>query len=105
MHRRQPARDLGDSAHVDDLAVARQVQRALLPEASGPIASAFDMAIFHKQLAQVGGDYYDFFYLPGERHAIGVGRIAHAVVGGSYVRHPSHGGARAFRDALVELLA
>ncbi|MGK4006576.1 SpoIIE family protein phosphatase [Sorangium sp. So ce1036] len=56
----------------DDLAVARQVQRALLPEASGAIASAFDMAIFHKQLAQVGGDYYDFFYLPGERHAIGV---------------------------------
>jgi phosphoserine phosphatase RsbU/P len=56
----------------DDLAVARQVQRALLPEASGAISSAFDMAIHHKQLQQVGGDYYDFFFLSGERHAIGV---------------------------------
>ncbi len=38
------------------------------------------------------------------RHAVAVGRVAHAVLGGHYVRHPSHGGARAFRAGLVESL-
>jgi uracil-DNA glycosylase len=37
------------------------------------------------------------------RRAVGVGRVAHAVLGGPYVRHPSHGGARAFRDGLRRL--
>lgn len=37
------------------------------------------------------------------RHVIPIGRVAHAVVGGAYVRHPSHGGAAAFRAGL-ELL-
>jgi uracil-DNA glycosylase len=32
---------------------------------------------------------------------IAVGRLAHAVAGGTYVRHPSHGGAAAFREALA----
>jgi uracil-DNA glycosylase len=40
---------------------------------------------------------------PGRR-VIAVGRLAHGVLGGPYVRHPSHGGAAAFRDALVQLL-
>jgi hypothetical protein len=35
------------------------------------------------------------------RRAIAVGRLAHAVVGGPYVRHPSHGGAADFRDGLL----
>ena len=37
------------------------------------------------------------------RRVIAVGRIAHEALGGAYVRHPSHGGARAFaeRPALV----
>jgi uracil-DNA glycosylase len=30
------------------------------------------------------------------RRAIAVGRLAYSVLGGSYVRHPSHGGASAF---------
>jgi Uracil DNA glycosylase superfamily len=38
------------------------------------------------------------------RRTIAVGRVAHAVVGGAYVRHPSHGGARAFRAGLIESL-
>jgi uracil-DNA glycosylase len=38
------------------------------------------------------------------RHAVAVGRVAHAVLGGHYVRHPSHGGAQAFRAGLVESL-
>jgi uracil-DNA glycosylase len=39
------------------------------------------------------------------RRVIAVGRLAEAVLGAPAVRHPSHGGARAFRDGLVQLLA
>ena len=35
------------------------------------------------------------------RTAIAVGRVAHSVLGGRYVRHPSHGGASAFRAGLL----
>jgi hypothetical protein len=38
------------------------------------------------------------------RRIVPVGRIAHAALGGAYLRHPSHGGARPFRTGLVELL-
>jgi uracil-DNA glycosylase len=39
------------------------------------------------------------------RRVIAVGRLAHARLGGPYVRHPSHGGARDFRYGLVTALA
>jgi hypothetical protein len=35
------------------------------------------------------------------RQTIAVGRLAHAVLGGRYVRHPSHGGSDAFRSGLL----
>jgi uracil-DNA glycosylase len=38
------------------------------------------------------------------RRAVAVGRLAHAVLGGPYVRHPSHGGAAAFRAGLEAVL-
>jgi uracil-DNA glycosylase len=38
------------------------------------------------------------------RRAVPVGRLAHGVLGGEYVRHPSHGGARGFRDGLRRIL-
>ena len=38
------------------------------------------------------------------RRVVSVGRIAHAALGGVRVRHPSHGGAAAFRDGLAALL-
>jgi uracil-DNA glycosylase len=41
---------------------------------------------------------------PGRR-VVAVGRLAHAVLGGPYVRHPSHGGARAFRETLGTCLS
>jgi hypothetical protein len=37
------------------------------------------------------------------RRAIGVGRLAHGVLGDPYVRHPSHGGARTFGAAMQKL--
>lgn len=38
------------------------------------------------------------------RRTVAVGRLAHARLGGPYVRHPSHGGATAFRYGLVTAL-
>jgi uracil-DNA glycosylase len=38
------------------------------------------------------------------RRVIAVGRVAHAALGGEYVRHPSHGGAILFAAALRDLL-
>jgi hypothetical protein len=38
------------------------------------------------------------------RHLVPVGRLAHARLGGRYVRHPSHGGAAAFRCGLLDCL-
>ena len=35
------------------------------------------------------------------RRSIAVGRVAHSVLGGAYVRHPSHGGAAAFRSGVL----
>jgi hypothetical protein len=38
------------------------------------------------------------------RRVVAVGRLAHAALGGAYVRHPSHGGANAFRAGLANSL-
>jgi uracil-DNA glycosylase len=42
--------------------------------------------------------------LAGDRLVVPVGRLAHARLGGTYVRHPSHGGAAAFRAGLLDSL-
>ena len=42
--------------------------------------------------------------LAAGRRVVAVGRLAQAVSGGAYVRHPSHGGAAAFRAGLAEAL-
>jgi len=39
------------------------------------------------------------------RRVVAVGRLAAAVLDAPYVRHPSHGGARAFADGLRHMLA
>lgn len=56
----------------DDLAVAHNVQTALLPRMFGEMDAELDLAVYHKQLTEVGGDYYDFFRLPNNRYAVGV---------------------------------
>jgi uracil-DNA glycosylase len=42
--------------------------------------------------------------LAAGRLIVAVGRIAHAAVGGHYVRHPSHGGAGAFARGLRDVI-
>ena len=39
------------------------------------------------------------------RRVVAVGRLAHTRLGGPYLRHPSHGGASAFRAGLAAVLA
>jgi uracil-DNA glycosylase len=39
------------------------------------------------------------------RRVVPVGRLAHAALGGEYVRHPSHGGAARFREGLRRIAA
>jgi hypothetical protein len=38
------------------------------------------------------------------RRVVAIGRLAHVRLGGPYVRHPSHGGAAAFRAGLAQTL-
>jgi hypothetical protein len=42
--------------------------------------------------------------LAAGRHVVAVGRLAHAVTGAPYVRHPSHGGAADFRAGMLAAL-
>ena len=42
--------------------------------------------------------------LAAGRRVLAIGRLAHSRLGGPYVRHPSHGGAAAFRAGLVAAL-
>ncbi len=56
----------------EDLSVAEKIQNGLLPELPDQMAREMDLAVYHKQLLQVGGDYYDFFKTCSGRHAIGM---------------------------------
>lgn len=56
----------------EDLELASRVQSTLLPSALSALSEDLEIAVFHRQLAQVGGDYYDFFPLEDNGYAIGV---------------------------------
>jgi len=56
----------------EDLSVASQIQDAFLPVLLDKMKNDLDLAVFHKQLADVGGDYYDFFRTKGGGYAIGL---------------------------------
>jgi sigma-B regulation protein RsbU (phosphoserine phosphatase) len=45
-----------------DLAVARQIQRSLLPE-HPPVLQGYDIAVLNEPCFECGGDYYDFLNL------------------------------------------
>ncbi|MGH3136127.1 MAG: hypothetical protein ACRDPV_06510, partial [Gaiellaceae bacterium] len=53
---------------------------------------------------EVGAGLPFVWELARGRQIVSIGRVAHAALGGALVRHPSHGGARAFEAGLVELL-
>lgn len=56
----------------EDLAVANRIQESLLPNAAERMEEELEIAVFHRQLADVGGDYYDFFTPKDGGYAVGV---------------------------------
>lgn len=56
----------------EDLSVAHQIQNSLLPKMTPQMEKEIDLAVYHKQLAEVGGDYYDYFKTNSGNFAIGV---------------------------------
>jgi sigma-B regulation protein RsbU (phosphoserine phosphatase) len=49
----------------EELAVGRQIQLSMLPETC-PMLDGWDFAADYQAASQVGGDFYDFFLLPGD---------------------------------------
>ncbi len=58
-----------------DLAVAREVQKALLPDRA-PAVSGFDLGFAYVPARTLGGDFYDFLTYPDGRVAVAVGDVA-----------------------------
>ncbi len=58
-----------------DLELAHKVQRGLLP-AAPPQLSGYYFFDFYEPANQVGGDYYDYVELPGNRLAVVVGDVS-----------------------------
>jgi GAF domain-containing protein len=88
----------------DQLAVARRIQLTLLPIAC-PAVPGWEFQAVYQAAQQVGGDFYDFFALPGEpgrwghgdRGCGGQGRPGGAVHGPQPDRDPHDGVQRAGR--------
>lgn len=55
----------------EELAVGRQIQMSMLPP-SCPEFPGWDLATVYQPAKQVGGDFYDFFELPGENGRLGL---------------------------------
>jgi len=56
----------------DELEVARQLQRDLLPT-TAPDLPGYRIAHSYRTANEIGGDYYDFFNLPGDRFVLVIG--------------------------------
>lgn len=58
-----------------DLAVARQVQQGFLPRQS-PNVPGYEFFHFYEPASQVGGDFFDYILLPGNRLAVIVADVS-----------------------------
>lgn len=68
--------DLGRQKRMElDLAMARQIQRSLLPK-SPPHVVGLEFAVHYEPAYQVGGDFYDFIWLDETTLAFMVGDVA-----------------------------
>ncbi len=55
----------------EELAIGRRIQLSLLPEAC-PTMPGLEFAATYEAAYQVGGDFYDFFEVPGESQRLGL---------------------------------
>jgi serine phosphatase RsbU (regulator of sigma subunit) len=67
-----------------DLEVAHQVQHALLPQRL-PNIPGYEFYAYYESAQQIGGDYYAFIPLPGQRLAVLLGDVAGKGVAGALV--------------------
>ena len=58
-----------------DLELAREVQRGFLPLRL-PVVPGYEFFAYYESAFEIGGDYYDFIPLPGQRLAIMLGDVA-----------------------------
>jgi len=58
-----------------DLRLAEQVQKKFLPQ-SVPTVPGYEFFAFYQPTYEVGGDYYDFVPLPGDRMGLALGDVA-----------------------------
>jgi phosphoserine phosphatase RsbU/P len=64
--------DLAEKQRIEqELRVAHDFQRMLLP-AGCPDLPGYDLAAFSSPALEVGGDYYDFFFVDEARHYLGI---------------------------------
>jgi len=66
----------------EELALARDIQQRLLPD-KPPVVNGLDFAGLNRPSLQVGGDYYDFIRIDGERIALAIGDVSGKGVGAS----------------------
>jgi len=59
----------------DELEIARRIQRAFLPKAP-PGLQGFEIEGWNEPCRETGGDYYDYFRLPGGRLALAIGDVS-----------------------------
>jgi serine phosphatase RsbU (regulator of sigma subunit) len=67
-----------------DLAVARDIQRGLLPTAA-PVLAGFDITGMNRPADQTGGDYYDWQPLPDGRLAVALADVSGHGIGPALV--------------------
>ena len=65
-----------------ELQLAREIQESLFPE-SRPSIPGFELAAESRACYEVGGDYYDYFTLGGERMAVAVADVSGKGAGAS----------------------
>ena len=84
-----------DSSLLDqDLAIAKEVQRASIPR-KPPFIRGLNCATFYKPAYSIGGDYYDFLPLSDRGWAVAIGDVSGKGIGAALVVASIQGALRA----------
>lgn len=67
--------ELETQRYKEELKIASEVQRNLLPKDSGPY-KGFDLAVFSESADEVGGDYYDIYHVSDNQTAVIIGDVS-----------------------------